>query len=445
MASIPSISANREEVNDCARAVEEMMKAAGVKTRVLRMNGAPPLLYGECKSSKSQKTVLFYNHYDVQPIEPLGEWRSPPFEPEIRDGRIYGRGVSDDKGELVSRLKILESYVAADGEPPCNFKFCFDGEEEIGSPHLNEYLDENEAMFRADATFWEWGGVDEVGRPVVQLGVKGNLVLELYLRCLSSEAHGKTSAALPSAAWRMVHLLSKIRDERGRVLIPGWYDDVEKLTRAELEILNEEPFDPDQYLENYGAQSFIANMTPMQAKVALATKPTANISGLRSGYQGEGIKGIVPADALCKMNFQLVQNQDPNRLLTIFKEFLKDTTNEDVQILHHRGSPAARTSPESPFAQACAEAGSKVYRKKSIIRLSASGSGPLYMIAKRYRIPAVSVGVSAPDSGMHGPNENLRLDLLEKGILWISETIEHYVRIDEPTWRRSSRREGSLL
>ena len=427
LASVPSVSAKREAVDECADLVEEMMKAVGLRTRVLRLNGASPLLYGEMKSSKSAKTILFYNHYDVQPVDPIEQWKSPPFKPEVRDGRIYGRGVSDDKGELISRLKILESYVSTEGEPPCNLKFCFDGEEETGSNHLNQYLAENEPVFKADAVFWEWGGVDELDRPVVQLGVKGNLVLELYLRCLSGEAHGKTSAALPSAPWRMVHLLGKIRDERGRVLIPGWYDEVEKLTPSEQEILEAEPFDAEQYLETYGARSFIDGMSPTEAKAALVTKPTANISGLWSGYLGEGVKGIVPAEAHCKMNFQLVQNQDPDHLLTIFRKFLKKTDNQDVEIISHRGSPAARTSPDSTFAQACIKAGRNVYRKNSVVRLSASGSGPLYMVAKRYNIPAVSVGVSAPDSGMHGPNENLRLDLLEKGILWISETIEQFV------------------
>ena len=427
LASQPSVSAKNEGIEECAELVEKMMNELGIRTKVLRMEGSAPLLYGEMKSGRSDKTVLFYNHYDVQPVEPIEEWRSPPFKPETREGRLYGRGVSDDKGELVSRLKILEAFLEADGEIPCNFKFCFDGEEEVGSPHLDQYIGKHRELFRADAVFWEWGGVDEADRPVVQLGVKGNMVLELALRSLAKDAHGKTSAALPSAPWKMVQFLSKIRDETGRIMIEGWYDDVEKLSTEEMNVVQKEPFDAKEYLRVYGAKGFLGGMTPSEAKEALATMPTANISGIWGGYTGPGAKGIVPAEVHCKLNFQLVQHQDPDKLFALFRRFLRKTGNSDIEILWHRGEPAARTSHNNPFAQACIRAGRRVYGKKSVVRHSASGSGPMYVIAKRYKIPAVSIGVSAPDSGMHAPNENLRIDLLEKGILWISETIAGYV------------------
>lgn len=257
--------------------------------------------------------------------------------------------------------------------------------------------------------------------------MKGNVAMELALKSLAQDAHGKTSAALPSAPWKMVHFLSQIRDQKGRVLIPEWYDDVERLTPEELRIIEKEPFDSDEYLRTYGADDFLGGMSARDAKKALATSTTANISGIWGGYTGPGAKGIVPAEVHCKINFQLVPNQDPERQFGLFKRFLRSTGNTEIKILWHRGGPAARTSHTNTFAQSCIRAGRGVYGKQSVIRHSASGSGPMYVIARRYKIPAVSIGVSSPDSGMHAPNENLRIDLLEKGILWIAETIEGYV------------------
>jgi len=166
LASQPSVSARNEGVEECSVLVEKMLKETGATTRVLRMDGVAPLIYGEIRSKKSPKTVLFYNHYDVQPEEPLELWKSPPFKPEIRDGRIYGRGVSDDKGELVSRLKIVESYLKTEGELPCSVKFCFEGEEETGSVHLAQYVEKNSELFKADAVFWEYGTLDLEGNPM---------------------------------------------------------------------------------------------------------------------------------------------------------------------------------------------------------------------------------------------------------------------------------------
>ncbi|HKT22946.1 MAG TPA: M20/M25/M40 family metallo-hydrolase, partial [Nitrososphaerales archaeon] len=179
LASQRSVSARNEGVEECSVLVEKMLKEIGATTKVLKLDGVAPLVYGEMKSKKGGKTVMFYNHYDVQPEEPLELWKSPPFKPEIRDGAIYGRGVSDDKGELVSRLKLVEAFLKADGDIPCNVKFCFEGEEEVGSPHLEEYVNRYPDLFKSDAVIWEYGKIGSDGTPVVGLGVKGMIYLEL--------------------------------------------------------------------------------------------------------------------------------------------------------------------------------------------------------------------------------------------------------------------------
>lgn len=428
LATQPSVSARNEGVAECADLVVEMMERLGISTRVLRIKGAAPLVFGELKASNSSKTILFYNHYDVQPEQPVEEWRSKPFTPLVKEGRLYGRGVSDDKGELVSRLKLLEAYLSTAGEAPCTFKFCFEGEEEIGSPHLDEYVSQSPKLFQSDALFWEWGGVDELDRPVVQLGVKGMIYLELVVKELASDAHSKNAAALPSAPWKLVRVLEAIKDAHEKILVPGWYDRVEKLDEGELKILDDEPFDAEGYKKTFGASEFAGGMSASRAKKSLAFGPTANIAGIWSGYTGEGTKTVLPREARCKMDLRLVPNQDPEQLLWKFKQHLIDKGFKSVEVIAHQMVPPARTSSKSVLAQAAARAGEVVYGKKSVVRLSSAGVGPLYVFKRRYGMPSVSIGVSAPDSQIHAPNENLRLDLLEKGILWLAETIDSFSR-----------------
>jgi acetylornithine deacetylase/succinyl-diaminopimelate desuccinylase-like protein len=427
LASQPSVSARNEGIEKCAELVEKMMQQVGIRTKTLRLDGVAPLVYGEMRSSKSSKTVMFYNHYDVQPEEPLELWKSPPFKPQVRDGRLYGRGVCDDKGELVSRLKLIESYVKVNGEPPCNMRFCFEGEEEVGSTHLEEYIAKNQELFKADAVIWELGETDEEGRPIVALGVKGMIYLELIVKSLSIDAHSSYAAALPSAAWRLVRLLNMIKDQNERILVPGWYDDVETLTDEELKLLEEQPFDADGFLKTYGSKGFAVGLGPSQAKKALAQRPTANIAGIWAGYTGPGSKTVLPKEIHCKMDFRLVPNQDPEKLFEKFKGFLKEKGFGDVEIELESMEPAARTSYRDPFVQASIRAGEKVFGKTSVVKVSEAGTGPLYVFTRRYGAPAIMIGVSPPDNAMHAPNENIRIDLFEKGLHWLAETIEGYV------------------
>lgn len=427
LASQPSVSARNEGVEDCAELVKKMIEEVGGNARLILMDGVAPLVYGEIRSSRSKKTILFYNHYDVQPEDPVELWKSAPFKPEIRGGRLYGRGVSDDKGEFIARLKVLESYIKIYGEPPCNVKFCLEGEEEIGSPHLEDFVAKNSELFRADAVLWELSQADEADRPVVSLGVKGMLYVELAIKSLSLDAHSMYAAALPSAAWRMAGLLNSIKDKNERILIPGWYDRIQDLTDDELKILEEQPFDADEFKRTFGAREFAGKMTELQAKKALVARPTANIAGVWSGYTGIGSKTVLPAEARCKIDFRLVPNQDPEDLLQKLKKFLRDNGYGDVEVSSSTMEPAARTSYKDPWAAAAIKAGEEVYGKKSIIHLSSPGTGPLYVFTRRYGVPAMDIGVSSHDAALHAPNENIRLDLFEKGMLWIAQTMENYL------------------
>ena len=424
LSSQPSVSARKEGIEECVTLVEKMLGDIGATTKVLRVEGAAPLVYGEVKSKRSSKTILFYNHYDVQPEEPLELWKSPPFRPEIREGRIYGRGVSDDKGELVSRLKLVEAYMKTVGEPPCNVKFCFEGEEETGSVHLEEYISTNPDLFKADGVIWEYGTVDLEGRPMVTLGVKGMIYLEFVIQSLSQDAHSSYAAALPSAPWRLVRLLNLIKDQNERILVPGWYDGVETLSEEELKVLQEMPFDSEAFKKNYGTETFLNGMTGEQAKKALAQRPTGNIAGIWAGYMGPGSKTVLPKEIHAKMDFRLVPSQDPADLLRKLRQYMDAKGFADVKIVLESMEPAARTSFKDSFAQAAIKTAERVYGKKPIVEISSAGTGPLYVFTRRYKMSSVEIGVSALDGGIHAPNENLKLEDLQKGICWIAETMD---------------------
>lgn len=426
LASQRSVSARKEGIEECAALVERMLREIGAETKVLRIDGAAPLVFGEVKSKKPGKTIMFYNHYDVQPEEPLELWKSPPFKPEIRDGAIYGRGVSDDKGELVARLKVAQSYIETQGGPPCSLKFFFEGEEETGSVHLAEYIEKYGDLFKADGVIWEYGTVDANGTPKVTLGVKGIIYVEFVIRSLSQDAHSSFAAALPSAPWRMVRLLNALKDANERILVPGWYDDVSTLSEDELRVLQEMPFDGDGLKKSYGASAFVGGMTDEQAKKALVQRPTGNIAGIWAGYTGPGSKTVLPKEIHAKMDFRLVPEQDPDDLFKKLRKHLDDSGFADVEIQLESMEPAARTSHRHPFAQAAVAAAEEVYGREPIVQLGSPGTGPLYLFTRRYGMPSVDIGVSAEDSGIHAPNENLRLENLRKGMLWISETIEKF-------------------
>ncbi len=427
LASQPSVSARKEGIEECAEIVKSMIEEIGGKTRVLRIPGAAPLVYGEVRSSRSPKTMLFYNHYDVQPEVPLELWTSPPFKPEVRDGRLYGRGVSDDKGELVSRLKLIESYVKVNGEPPCNVKFCFEGEEEVGSPNLEKYVNGEPDLFKADAVIWEYGRIGGDGTPVISLGVKGMIYLELTVRTLSQDAHSMYAAALPSPVWRLVRLLSMIKDEHERILIPGWYDRVQALSEDELNVLAKQPSEADDLLKTYGAKDFAGSMPLEHARKSLVARPTANVAGVWAGYTGPGSKTVLPAEAHCKMDFRLVPNQDPDELYSKFLTFLKQNGYGDVQVEKETSEPAARTSYKGRLAQACIAAAKDVFGKDPALDLSSAGTGPLYIFTRRYGVSALDIGISPADAALHSPNENIRLDFLETGMLWLGRTLENFL------------------
>ena len=250
----PSVSAKNLGLEECARLVTQIMRKSGIRTEILRLGkNIPPVVYGEIRSQKNPtKTILFYNHYDVQPEEPVELWNDKPFSGKIKGNKIYGRGSADDKGELITRIKAVEAFLKTTGDVPCNIKFLIEGEEEIGSIHVEDYLNKYGKKLSCDAVIWEFGYVDEKDRPIISLGMKGLLYVELSIQESIRDAHSSLAVLIENPAWRLIQALNTLRDKDGRILIDDWYKEVDNFTKEELQVITSEPFDKSHLRRNMG-------------------------------------------------------------------------------------------------------------------------------------------------------------------------------------------------
>ena len=357
----PSIAAQNLGMQECAELVAGMLKARDFEVEIMPTDGAP-VVYAE-RDGKADKTLMFYNHYDVQPPEPLDEWESPPFEPTIRDGKMYARGVADDKGHIVSRLHAIDAILEQDGELPCKIKFVIEGEEETSSVHLHEFIEVNQAKLAADACVWEFGGVDHREVPVQYLGLRGICYVELSVRTASIDAHsGLGGSIFPNAAWRLIWALRSIKGTDEVIRIPGHYNNVVPPTERDIELLKALPEVNEEYKERYGVDSFLKGMTGgVELRKEEVFVPTCTICGFSSGYEGEGAKTVLPAYAMAKVDFRLVPNQKPEDVLLNLRKFLDEGGFDDVEITYLGGEPAARTDPDDPFVKLVVEAAEPVY------------------------------------------------------------------------------------
>jgi acetylornithine deacetylase/succinyl-diaminopimelate desuccinylase-like protein len=418
----PSVSAKGEGIRECAELVKGLLENLGAATKLYELGKGSPLVYGEIKSKKNPKrTVIFYNHYDVQPPEPLELWDSPPFEPRIAEGKIFGRGAADDKAELIGRLKLTEAFLETEHDIPCNFKFLFEGEEEIGSVHLHDYLKQYPELSRGDAVIWEFGGVDAKERPIVGLGVKGILYVELSAKNALRDAHSSLAAIVDNPAWRLVAALDTLKKD-DRILIPGWLDDVRPFTKGELELLRKQPYDEASTKKELGIRKFIGGISGFDVKKALAGKPTCTICGLISGYTGPGSKTVLPKDAIAKIDFRLVPDMDPDKLSKKLRAHLDSHGFKDIEITYSEGEKAKRTSPDEPIARAAFEAARNVHEMPPIVSVSSAGTGPMYL----FKAPCVAIGGGYAFSRSHSPNENTRIDLFAKGMKWVADTVNRF-------------------
>ncbi len=411
----PSVSAKNEGLEECARLVGKIMRDSGIRSEILYLEkGIPPVVYGEIRSKQnSKKTLLFYNHYDVQPAEPFDLWKDKPFSGKIRGNKIFGRGSADDKGELITRIKAVESYLKTEGDVPCNVKFLVEGEEEIGSMHVERYLKKYKNKFSCNGVIWEFGYVDAKDRPIISLGMKGLLYVELSVTESIRDAHSSLAVLIENPAWRLLEALRTLRDVNGKILIKDWYNEVDAFTKDELNLIQSEPFDEKDFKKEYGIKRFVANKSGIAARKALVGEPTCNIAGFISGYTGPGAKTVLPSQALVKIDFRLVPKMDPLKQFERLKRHLRTKGFGDIKTKMIHGEAASKTKIMDPFVSKVREAANESFGK-SIVSVSSAGTGPMYSFAKVLCVPCISIGSTYIFSRIHSPNEFARIDLLNK-------------------------------
>ena len=411
----PSVSAKNEGIEECANLVHSMLKRSGISSEILRLKkDVAPIVFGEIKSKQNpEKTLLFYNHYDVQPAEPFDLWDDPPFSGIQKGNKIFGRGSTDDKGELITRIKSVEAYLKTTGDVPCNVKFVIEGEEETGSAHIEKFLKKYKTKFSCDGIIWEFGYVDAENRPIVGLGMKGLLFVELSISESKIDAHSSLAALIKNPAWRLIEALNTIRDSNGRILIDDWYKEVTKFSKKDLEIIRKEPFDEKGFKKEFGIKSFIGDKSGIDAKKALIGDATCNIAGFVSGYVGDGAKTVLPSKAMVKIDFRLIPKMDPKKQVMRLKKHFKSKGFEDIKIKIFHGESAARTDPSDPFVSQVKEAADSSFGI-SILNISNAGTGPMDSFATILNSPCISIGSTYMFSKIHSPNEFARIDLLKK-------------------------------
>jgi acetylornithine deacetylase/succinyl-diaminopimelate desuccinylase-like protein len=418
---IPSVSAKKQNLEECAKEIVKMMKEIGISSELIyyeKDNNAtkiPPVVYGEVKSKSNPngKTILFYNHYDVQPEEPLELWDYNPFEGTIKENKIFGRGASDDKGELITRLKAVEYLLKNTGDVPCNIKFLVEGEEEIGSNNISKYINKFKNKFKNDLVIWEFGYIDQEEHPIISLGMKGLLYVEMTATGPCRDVHSSLAVLIENPAWKLVQALSTLVDKNGKILIEEWYKEIKPLTKEEVRIIENEPFDEKSFKKEYGIDEFINDINGKDAKKVLVNEPTCNIAGLISGYAGEGAKTIIPSKAIVKLDFRLVPNMDPVIQFQRLKKHLEKNGFNDIQVTWINGEASGRTEIDNPYVKLVQEAANKIFGY-SIISISSAGTGPMYEFIELLKAPCISIGGTYIFSKIHSPNEYARIDMLEK-------------------------------
>jgi len=418
-----SLAINKNECYGTVKELLKMLREIGFDVEIIEYPEANPVVLASLKG-KSDRYLLFYNHYDVQPVEPFSEWNSDPFELTEKSGYIYGRGVGDNKGNIVSRFIAVKQVLEEEGSLPYGVKFVIEGEEEAGSPHLKEMLISKREFFSdIVGVIWEFGGFNRDGSITVTLGLKGILYIELRARRLKRDAHSALAVLLPSAAWNLIGFLADLK-ACNLEKISSFHDNIIDVREIISEIRNEGheiAFDPQSLMEEFGISEFINGLTNEEALIAYYGNPTFNINGLITGYVGRGTKTVLPAEASVKIDFRLVPNQDP---LKISKEFCELAKKYNIDCMVHSMTEPTFTDFKNQFVQEIIRKLSEIGERIKIAPWSPA-SGPMHIFTKYFNLPIVAgIGVSYWGSGHHAPNENIRLSDVERVIKILKHIIK---------------------
>lgn len=415
----PSVSTTGLGIDDTVRFLKDELDRLGFQTKVLTLEGANPVVFGETGTAAANNSLCVYGHYDVQDPDPLELWHSDPFKPEIRDGLIYARGATDDKGNLWANVKAAEAILKVAPELPLHLKFFFEGEEEIGSPNLRPYMQQYRDLLRGEATVLCDRGVHESGRPQIYLGDKGMVSVKITSRRAARDVHSGHAPLIPSSIWDLVRLLESLKDPQGRILIPDYYDDVVPPSEEELALLHSIPFDPEKFRSQYGIERIQASGDPVDILRTLVFEPTVNISGIKSGWMGEKPKTIIPAEASAYLDCRLVKSQKAAVASEKIIRFIESSPYGpfDIEVKPH--FEEYRCDPNDPWARLAMDVARDVTGQEPVVWPLLDGSGPLCWFHKDLGGPTYIVGLGAPfeTANTHSPNENIGVDHYLTGIV----------------------------
>lgn len=406
---IETVSAQNKGIEETVAFLESAFKELGAEVTVWRdVPGSNPFVFATLSAGpqgNAEKTLLFYNHYDVQPPEPLNEWQTEPFKLTEVAGKYVARGVSDDKGELMLRLSAVKALQRSGGLP-CNLKFIVEGEEEIGSRHIPQMTVKHAADLVADGLVWETGGKDADENFAITCGVKGIMSFELTVQTAAVDLHSSLAAYADNAAWRLTRALASLRGPKNEVLVAGFYDDVRSLTPVEQAAVDEMNFNEEQTRKTFGLKAPLVTSEPT---TALINATTMTINGLTSGYEGDGVKTVLPKFAKAKLDCRLVPNQDPHKLAELIQQQLTVNGFPDVKVNYLLGEKPFRSDLTDELVQTAVATAHEVYGNSVKLVPNSAGTGPQAPFDEAIKTPIVAFGSTWSGSGAHAPNENIRV------------------------------------
>ena len=427
---IPSISTLPDHASDIARAARfarDQLSQAGLESVELIEGLGHPLVYGEWLGAPGKPTILIYGHYDVQPVDPIDEWISHPFEPTVRDGQVYARGASDDKGQVLANIKALEALRQASGRFPVNIKFLIEGEEEVGGEAVTAFVASNPKRLAADAALVSDTAMYMPDTPTLCTGLRGMVYTEWFAKGAARDLHsGLYGGVAPNAVFGLVELLAQCKNSEGRVLIPGFYDDVEAPSEAERSSWDSIDFNEDAYRRDEVGASTLVGEPEFSVFERIGARPTFEVHGIPGGFTGPGAKTVIPAAASAKVSARLVPHQDPATILQLMREFVEQHTPPgleiDMRVIHT--APATVVATDHRAIRTASRALEEVWGRKTVF-IRSGGSIPVVGDFQQYLgIPTVLMGYGLPDDALHAPNEKFSLRNFNMGIASTARFLE---------------------
>jgi acetylornithine deacetylase/succinyl-diaminopimelate desuccinylase-like protein len=420
--AIPSVSALPEHAGDvraCAEWAKAEMERVGLQNVRLIETPGHPVVYADWLGAEGAPTILFYGHYDVQPVDPLELWESPPFQATVRDGELYARGAVDDKGQVFMHFKAIEAHLRQNGRLPVNIRMILEGEEEVGSAHLDDFVREHRSDLAADVVVISDSPMFDRGIPSICYGLRGLVYFQIDLRGTKSDLHsGSFGGAVANPAMVIAQVLAQMKDRGGRVRIPGFYDDVRELREEERAEFRKLPFNETRYRKELGAPKLFGE-SGYSTLERVWGRPTFEVNGLLAGFTGDGAKTVIPAVSMAKVSMRLVPDQEPDRIATLFEEYVRKVTPKtvEVKVTRMHGGKPWMTDFDNPFVQAAGRAIEKGFGKAPVFNREGGSIPVVATFQEILGLPSVLFGIGLPDENAHAPNEKLDLGNFHGGVI----------------------------